>query len=264
MTRVVRALIIANVIVWVAQVALPGLHVTQLLAFYPPAVLYQPWTIYKVFTYMFAHDPNGLSHIAFNMIALYFFGPRVEAHMGSRRFTILYFVSGLAGALASAIFAFGSPILGASAALFGVMLAFARFWPNATIYLWMILPIPAWLLVILTTLMEFWFGRTGIQSGVAHFAHLGGYAGAALYLVWLERSRKAFRRQMEHVTPEVKDRVKHWEGVDLARVHEVNRAEVARILDKIAKSGVSSLTPQERLFLSNFVPYDDQTGSQIQ
>jgi hypothetical protein len=112
--------------------------------------------------------------------------------------------------------------------------------------------------------MEFWFGRSGLQSGVAHFAHLGGYAGAALYLVWLERSRKAFRRQIAHVTPEIAGKVKRWEGVDLARVHEVNRAEVGRILDKIAKSGVAALTPEERLFLSNFVPYDDQGGSQIQ
>jgi membrane associated rhomboid family serine protease len=260
-TRVVRALLIANVVLWIAQIALPGLHLTEWLAFYPPAVLTRPWTIV---TYMFIHDPNGLTHILFNMILLYFFGPRVESHMGSRRFAILYFVSGIGGAAASFLFAHESPILGASGALFGVMLAFARYWPNATILLWMVIPIPAWLLVILTTLMEFWFGRTGMESGVAHFAHLGGYAGAALYLVWLERSRKAFRRQIQHATPEIAGKVKRWEGVDLARVHEVNRAEVARILDKIAKSGVAALTPEERLFLSNFVPYDDQAGSQIQ
>lgn len=261
MTRVVRVLLIANVALWLAQVALPGLQLTGWLVFYPPAILVRPWTI---LTYMFIHDPHGVSHIAFNMIALYFFGPRVEAHIGSRRFTILYFLSGIGGAAASFLFAYNSPILGASAALFGVMLAFARFWPTATILLWLVIPIPAWLLVILTTGMEFWFGRSGIQSGVAHFAHLGGFAAAAVYLLWLQRRRTDFRRRVEHVSPDVTTRMKNFSAVDLARIHEVNRTEVARILDKIQRSGVGSLTPEERLFLSNFVPYDDQSGSQIQ
>ena len=104
------------------------------------------------------------------------------------------------------------------------------------------------------------FGFSGMQSGVAHFGHLGGYAGAFFYMLWLERKKKAFRRELDRVTPEISSKVRRWEGVDLASVHEVNRAEVARILDKIAKSGVPSLTPQERIFLSNFVPWDDQAG----
>jgi len=264
-TPVVRAIVISCAVVFIAQLAFPGTNaspgLTDFLTFSPERVRYYRWTAYTAVTYMFAH--GGIAHIGFNLFTLYFFGPKVEAQIGSRRFTILYFISGISGAVLSFFLAPNAALVGASAGIFGVMLAFARYWPEATIMLWMVIPIPAWLLVILTTIMEFWFGRTGMESGVAHFAHLGGYAGAALYLIWLERTRKAFKRSVDRVSPEIAQRVQRWEGVDLARIHEVNRAEVARILDKITKSGVGSLTSQERLFLSNFVPWDDQAGSQV-
>ena len=88
MTPWVRRLIIANVIMFFLQVAMPG--ITSMLDLVPALVLIRPWTLV---TYMFLH--GGLMHILFNMLTLYFFGPRVEERMGSRRFLILYFVSDL-------------------------------------------------------------------------------------------------------------------------------------------------------------------------
>jgi membrane associated rhomboid family serine protease len=253
MTPVTRALLFANVAVFFLQATVQG--ITNLFAFVPYAILSRPWTI---LTYMFVH--GGFGHIAFNMLALFFFGPRVEGQMGSRRFTILYFLSGLAGALASLVFSPAAAIIGASAGVFGVMMAFAHFWPHAPIMIWGIIPVPARMLVIGTTLLALFADRVGFQRGVAHFAHLGGYAGAYLYLVWLDRRSKSFRRQIEKVPKDVATRVERWDAIDVSRVHEVNRVEVNRLLDKISQSGVSSLTAEERLFLSNFVPASDRVS----
>jgi membrane associated rhomboid family serine protease len=247
----VRRLLVANIIVFFVQMTMPG--ITDALAFVPALVLRRPWTIV---TYMFLH--GGFMHILFNMLGLFFFGPQVEERLGPRRFATLYFLSGMTGAIVSFFLAFGSPIVGASAGVFGVMLAFAYFWPNAPIYLWGVLPVPARILVIVTTLFALYSGYQGSRSGVADFAHLGGYAGAFLYLKWLDR--RTTRRREEFTTRGAAPppAIKNWRQVDMKSVHEVNRDEVNRILDKISASGIDSLTAQERTFLSNFVPPDDR------
>ncbi len=253
MTPWVRNLLFANVAVYFLQQTVPGL--TFSLEFVPAYVLMRPWTLV---TYMFLH--GGLMHIAFNMIALYFFGPQVEARLGARSFVQLYFLSGVSGALLSMFLAFNSPIIGASAAVFGVMLAFAWFWPDAQIYIWGILPVSARVLVIATTLFSLWSGFNGSRFGVADFAHLGGYAGAYLYLRLLKgraiAGKRSWRKRVTAAPPP--NVLKNWKSIDTKSVHEVNRDEVNRILDKISAHGVDSLTNEERTFLSNFVPKDDQ------
>ena len=252
MTPWVTRLLFANIAVYFVQMTMPQL--AESLVFVPALILLRPWS---VVTYMFLH--GGIMHIAFNMLALYFFGPQVEARLGSRQFVTLYFVSGISGAILSAVLAFNAPIIGASAAVFGVMLAFAYFWPDAPIYIWGILPVPARILVIVTTLFSLWSGFQGSRGGIADFAHLGGYAGAYLYLRWLRRGGGAPRRRaVRTATPSASPSVKNWRAIDTQRVHEINRDEVNRILDKINASGLGSLTEQERTFLSNFVPPDDR------
>lgn len=252
MTPVVRILLFANVGAYFLQMTQPAL--ANALVFYPPAIFVRPWT---VITYMFLH--GSFMHIGFNMLALYFFGPRVEDRLDSRRFTWLYFLSGLSGALLSLIFSGNSPIIGASAGVFGVMLAFAYFWPDTPIHIWGIIPVPARILVIITTVLAIWSGFGGVRSNTAHFAHLGGYAGAFLYLKWLDRKRGEFKRRVEAAPREVVERTLKWQAIDRQSVHEVNRDEVNRILDKINAQGIGSLTSQERIFLSNFVPAEDRT-----
>lgn len=252
MTPYVRILLFANIAVYFLQNTVRG--VTSALIFVPQLILVRPWTLVS---YMFLHA--GLMHIAFNMLALFFFGPQVEARLGSRSFLKLYFISGVSGALLSLILGPAVPILGASAAVFGVMLAFAWFWPDAPIMIWGILPVPAKWLVIITTVLSLYAGLGGRGGGIAHFAHLGGYAGAFLYLKWLQRGRQAFRKKATG-GPAVRElKFTARPQVDLAKVHEVNREEVNRILDKISAHGMSALTPDERLFLSNFAPPDDRT-----
>ncbi|MGQ0646988.1 MAG: rhomboid family intramembrane serine protease [Gemmatimonadaceae bacterium] len=250
MTPVTRILLAANVGAFFLQMVQPG--IVSAFVYVPALTLVRPWTLV---TYMFLH--GGLMHLVFNMLGLFFFGPRVEDRLGSRQFGILYFVSGIAGAVLSLALSPRSPILGASAAVFGVMLAFAYFWPREPILIWGVLPVPARVLVIITTVLALYSGFGGVRSGIAHFAHLGGYAGAFLYLKWLERSRGAWRRRSTALPKTAARVLTRRPVIDMTTVHEANRAEINRLLDKISAGGVTSLSPEERLFLSNFATKEE-------
>lgn len=254
MTPWVLRLVIANVAVFGLQIIAPML--VSDFAFVPRLALLRPWT---VVTYMFLH--GGLGHIFFNMLGLFFFGSRVEERLGGRRFIQLYFVAGVSGALLSLLLSPGAAIIGASAGVFGVSLAFAYFWPTERIYIYGVLPVQAWMLVVIYTVLELSSGLGGARSGIAHFAHLGGYAGAFVYLWLLDRFSPArrFKAKVDRVAPTTERALKvNWRNVNLDGVHQLSRDEVNRILDKISAQGIGSLTPQEKLFLSNFVPPDDR------
>jgi membrane associated rhomboid family serine protease len=247
----VLRLIVANIVVYFLQQT--GMGIANYLAFVPNYALVQPWTLV---TYMFVHA--SVTHILFNMLALYFFGPRVEERLGSRRFITLYLLSGVSGAVVSMIFARNAPIVGASAAVFGVMFAFAKFWPTAQIYIMGILPLQARVAVMLMAAAALWSGIQGSRGGVADFAHLGGFVGGWFYLAWLDRRAGTKQFRSKTVASVSKDVLTNYKRIDTGSIHEVNRDEVNRILDKISASGLSSLTAQEKLFLSNFVPPDDR------
>jgi membrane associated rhomboid family serine protease len=251
MTPLVGVLVGLNVLMFFVQGAMP--EFTHGLAFVPALVGSRPWTL---ITYMFMH--GGFNHLLFNMMSLYFFGSQVESKLGTRRFGELYFASGMAGALLSALLSTHTSIIGASGGVFGVMLAFARYWPDAEILVFFVVPVKARVLVILTTIFALFAGMTGAASGIAHYAHLGGYVGAWAYIAYLERFTGARSFRKRTVTP-VKDvEIKNWKRVDPKAVHAVNRDELNRILDKVNEKGLSGLTPEERRFLMSFVPPDDR------
>ncbi|MDH4349542.1 MAG: rhomboid family intramembrane serine protease [Gemmatimonadota bacterium] len=249
MTPWVTRLIFANAGFFLAQQLYP--RITYWLGLVPAEVLFRPWT---PFTYMFLH--GGLMHILFNMLGLFFFGPRLEERLGGRGFLGLYLVSGLMGAALSVLTPHAL-IIGASGAIFGVFFGFAYYWPRAQIYIWGILPVEARVLVVAVTAMSLWAGFMGGSGGVAHFAHLGGFAGGVLYLKLREKfsAGAQFRAVAKAPAP------KAAAGADLARwrsmrntgdMHPLNRGEMDRILDKISASGVQSLTASERAFLERF------------
>ena len=247
MTPWVLRLIVANIGVALLAKLFPALPLA--LAYVPSLALTRPWT---VVTYMFVHA--GFGHLFFNMLALYFFGPQLEARIGSRHFIALYLTSGLAGAL----FSFFTPhalIVGASGAVYGVMLGFARYWPRSQLLIWGIVPVEAWVLVVIMTVLALVGGAGFGQSGVAHFAHLGGFVGGFLYLKLMESRSPAarFRAQTRPaVRPAGSDDVERWRRIPRAGLHPVNREELDRVLAKLAASGVDALTPDERLFLERF------------
>jgi membrane associated rhomboid family serine protease len=192
MTPWVTRLIVANVVMFLVPRAfgasMPGLQ--DALALHPATWLLRPWTL---LTYAFLHA--DFWHIFWNMLGLYFFGPRLEERIGSRHFILLYLASALGGAALSIILEPRSGVVGASGATFGVFLGFARYWPTERILIYGILPVEARLLVVIMTLLSISGGFSGIGS-TAHWAHLGGYVGGYLYLRWMEWSSpaKRFRR----------------------------------------------------------------------
>jgi len=245
MTPWVTRLIIVNAAMYLLSYAAPGLTPTFMLV--PALVLAKPWTL---LTYMFLHA--GMWHLVFNMLGLYFFGPRLEAELGGRDFLVLYFVSGLTGAVFSFITPFAA-IVGASGAVYGVLLGYARYWPRESLYLWGILPIQARWLVVGITLLSLFGGFAGASDGVAHFAHLGGFAGGFLYLLVRDRTTRGARYQAGMVpeAPRASD-LARWSRINRDRLHEVNRAELERIEAKIKAGGTTDLTPAERAFLDRF------------
>jgi membrane associated rhomboid family serine protease len=146
-------------------------------------------------TYGFLH--GGLTHLFFNMFALYMFGGEIERLLGSRRFLTYYLACVIGAAVAQLVVVSNVtmppiPTVGASGGVFGLLLAFGMAFPQRRIMLlFPPIPMPAWLFVTLYGLLELYLGVTGSGQGVAHFAHLGGMvAGYALLVYWRGQARR--------------------------------------------------------------------------
>jgi membrane associated rhomboid family serine protease len=197
---ITRGLIIANVMVFAGQLLL-GDGMTLQLALWPVqsaafaggSPSFQPW---QLLTYGFVHASAW--HLFVNMFAVYMFGGQLEQLWGPKRYLSLYLVSvvvaGMAQLLvAGLVSAEPYPTVGASGGIFGLLLAYAMYFPKRTIVLLIPpIPMPAWLFVTLYGTLELYLGVTGTEAGVAHFAHLGGMAGAWL-LIQYWRGRPPFR-----------------------------------------------------------------------
>jgi len=237
-------LVLANVVMFILTNLQPS--ITMHLMFVPALLLERPWTL---FTYMFLHD--GTFHILFNMLGLFFFGPRLEEELGSRDFLLLYFISGITGGLLSFITP-NVAIVGASAAVYGIFLAFAMIWPREQLLIWGIVPVEARYLVVIMTALSLFGGLSG-GGNIAHFAHLGGFLGGFAFLKFRSRNSPV-RRFQERVAPPTTIRldIERARRIDRSTLHEVNRSELDRILAKIDVKGVGSLTPNEQQFLDRF------------
>ena len=199
---VTRGLILANVAVYLLQqmvgdpmVIYLGLWPLGTASVYGGMPGFQPW---QVITYGFLH--GSVMHIFVNMFALYMFGGQLERLFGPRRFLNLYLASIITAGLSQLAYAsfMGAdpyPTIGASGGVFGVLLAFAMYFPRQTIVLLIPpIPMPAWLFVTLYGALELFLGVTGTEINVAHFAHLGGMLGAWL-LIQYWRGRPPFGRR---------------------------------------------------------------------
>ncbi|HUF50143.1 MAG TPA: rhomboid family intramembrane serine protease [Longimicrobiales bacterium] len=257
LTPWVQRLIIANIGMFLLQNVFGPYFTMRYLAFTPAEILFKPWTL---IAYMFAH--GGFWHLALNMLALFFFGPPLEARWGSREFLRFYFICGLGGAVLSFLFAYNSPIIGASAAVYGIMLAFAMNWPDAPIYIYAIFPVKAKYLVGVMGMLSIFAMFQGGGDNIAHAAHLGGFAAGFLYLKFggplgpvAGFKRMMNRRRMKVVNV---DEAPRSTGVRAPSPAARRRAsgeegqlldELDRVLEKISTQGMSSLTPAERKLL---------------
>lgn len=188
LTPVVKNLLMINTVIFLVQVILPGLHVTEYMSLWNVrSDLFQP---YQLFTYMFVHSPNSFTHIFFNMLMLSFTGPILETFWGPKRFLLFYILTGIgAGVFNVAVDFFFMQqatygmMLGASGAIYGILMGFGMLFPNMEVQL-LIPPIPikAKYLVFLLGGLTFLMDRSG---SVAHFAHLGGIVVAFIVIkIW--------------------------------------------------------------------------------
>jgi membrane associated rhomboid family serine protease len=253
LTPWVQRLLIANGVIFVVSHMLyPPLQ--WQFAFVPGLTLVRPWTI---LTYMFMH--GGFWHLFFNMIGLFFFGPPLEARWGSTEFIKFYLFCGLGGAAFSFLFAFNYPVVGASAAVYGIMLAFAMNWPNMPIYIWGILPIPAKYLVGVLVVMSLLSAFGDTASNIAHFAHIGGFVFALIYMKllsgagsgWGSLRRRLDRRRLSVVRGDDDTRPQPTPRQPEKRRNPDPRLldELDRVLEKISTQGMSSLSAEERRLL---------------
>lgn len=177
---VTRALLLINVAVYFLLPML-GSGVEASFALWPIGPNFLPW---QVVTYAFMH--GSFEHLFFNMLGLWMFGSELERVWGEKRFLQFYAASVLAAALTqlivTALMGTSYPTVGASGGLFGLLLAFAIMFPNRIILLFFVLPMKARYLVALYGLLELYQGVWVMNSGVAHFAHLGGMVGGYLMI----------------------------------------------------------------------------------
>jgi hypothetical protein len=145
-------------------------------------------------------------------------------------------------------------ILGASAAVYGVLLGFARLWPRAQLLIWGIVPVQARTLIVILTAVSLFMGGIGLGN-IAHFAHLGGFIGGWLVLRLTgtrtadDRLRPVQPARAPKPAPGAADR---WKRIRLEQLHPVNREEAERVLAKLETRGPHSLTADEQAFLDRF------------
>jgi membrane associated rhomboid family serine protease len=227
-TPAVKALLITNIVCYVVQFFFPG--ITEWLGLSPQLVLRELW-VWQPLTYMFLH--SDFFHILFNMLALWMLGVELERLWGTREFVRYYFISGLGAAVTTLVvallpFEFAARIwypvtIGASGAIYGLLVAYAYYYPTRPMLFFPIpIAIPAKYFVLILGALAFMFSLSGRASGVAHATHLGGLVAGYLYLTkgrggllgeikyrWLKWKMNRMRRRFDVVQGGQR---KNWDG----------------------------------------------------
>jgi len=245
----VKNLILANIAVFLVS-AVVGPSFYDHFGLVPRRVLEDRW-VWQPVTYMFVH--GGFFHLFFNVFMLWMFGMAIEAQWGTSEFLKFYFICGLGVALVklglwphSAV-----PLIGASGALFGLLVAFAMLYPEAVVYLYFFIPVKAAHMAILCGLMEFFMMLGQGSGGVDHFAHLTGLGVGYLYIRWWSTLKIRLKSFLPRAAPPPGARRRQAPAASRPAPAPTPKPaagmeEVDRILDKILASGMSSLTEEER------------------
>jgi membrane associated rhomboid family serine protease len=229
--------------------------------------------IWQLFTYQFMHSTGSLWHIGGNMFILWMFGMEIENQWGSKKFLLFYLLGGVGAGLLqislAPIFTDGLGVtIGASGAVYAVMVAFAMFFPDRHIYLYFLLPIKAKYFIALWVLLDFFM--IGSASPVAHLAHLGGALFGFVFIMLDRRYRfnvDNWFSSLKNYTSDKKEKpnfrqpfrkpssstdvqeAKFYDLSEQGKKDEVDQDEIDRILDKISQSGYQNLTEREKKIL---------------
>ena len=239
-TKGVKWLIIVNVALFFFLLA--GFALISPLGLTPTMV--KKGYLWQLFTYMFLH--SGFFHILFNMFALWMFGKEIEREWGTKEFIKYYFLTGIGAGIFTFVLSINSPIptIGASGAIFGILVAYALMFPDNLIYVYFLFPIKAKYLVIFFAVVELVASFRYTPDGIGHFAHLGGMVVGYIYL----KSDLRILR-LSQLFKETKHK---------RELREINRKReqtqqlmqrVDQILDKINQVGYDNLSKEEKKLL---------------
>jgi len=173
------------------------MFITRWIDFYfglIPLMVWKKYFLWQLFTYIFLH--GGFSHILFNLLALWMFGGELENYWGSKKFLFYFLFCGIGAGICTVVFTPYQfiPVIGASGAIYGILLAFAWLFPNRPILIYFLFPIPAKYFVIIFGLIELLSSMEGTGGGVAHLTHLGGLVFGFFYLTY-PMIRQKIRRE---------------------------------------------------------------------
>jgi membrane associated rhomboid family serine protease len=271
---VIKTLIVSNIVVFLFLMfggvySIGGTNLSNIImrffALMPLGWGFLPW---QLVTYLFLH--GGFFHLFFNMFILWMFGMELENMWGSKKFLAFYLICGIGAGLIhmviSPIFASVAPTIGASGAVYGVLLAFAMMFPDRMIFLYFLFPVKAKYFVGFLIIFGLFMGISGTQDGVAHFAHLGGALVAFIYIL-ADRDRIPVKRWFsnfrgKHSSSNLRY---HRGGIQDAKYYDIkdnkqtrqqmkddpgiDQERIDAILDKISKSGYQNLTEEEKRIL---------------
>lgn len=262
----VMRLIIIHGIFYLIQM-FSGPRIGQALIYFlglSPAMIVQHGFVWQIITYIFPH--GGFLHLFLNMYALLIFGLPIEQAWGSKKFLIYYFFTGVGAGITIFIInyfiisgdAAYIPTIGASGAVFGLLLAFGVLFPDAQLLLFFVLPIRAKYLVFLYGAFEFYaLVSSGGGSGISHVGHLGGIVFGFLYFFFFGKSRQGL--QAKHFKTKLKEEIKKRE----AQIRPFPRTDntLLDILKKVKARGIESLTDDEHQQIQyKMIMLDDADG----
>jgi len=237
MTKVVKVLIIINVVVFVIVNLFRNIDWNYFLGLTPYLVLKKSM-IWQPLTYMFMH--GGVMHLVFNMLMLWLFGSRLEEAWGRDKFLSFYLFAGIGAAICSFLF-YNNCILGASGAIFGIFVAYAIMFPEAVVLLFFVIPMKIkhliWVIIGISVL-----SLISSERGVAHIAHLGGAFFGYIYL-----KNKFISDTLDRVTVgNARMRINDYKIRKRQKEKVFIKRSADAILDKIAKQGIESLSKYEK------------------
>ncbi|MBU8932837.1 MAG: rhomboid family intramembrane serine protease [candidate division Zixibacteria bacterium] len=235
----IKAMLVANVAMFLLQAVYP--QVTRVLGLIPAEFFGDfPNKIYQPFTYMFLH--GGFWHLFFNMFVLWMFGTEIELTWRSRTFGRFYLLAGLAGAVLTLIVSSSQmvPVVGASAAIYGVLIAYWLMFPERKLYIYFLFPVKVKWAIPAIMLLGFLAGG----GNIAHMAHLGGAVFAFVYLKtdWRPRLISGFFRNFRRRRQESKQQKNRQKAENIMK-------RVDDVLDKINEVGIENISAAERKLL---------------
>ncbi|MDH5717190.1 MAG: rhomboid family intramembrane serine protease [Spirochaetia bacterium] len=269
LTPAVKSLIIINVTVFIVQFisyfilrnAQSSAQIIDIFALWPDQIL-RNFYFWQIFTYQFLHSTRDIFHIVFNMFALWMFGSELEEKWGKSFFIKYYLICGTG----AGFFIFLIPILlnqptpptiGASGAIFGILLAYAIYWPDRHLLFMFLIPVKVKYFVLIIGLVSlfFTFQSTPGAWGVSHVGHLGGLLTGYFYILY----------QMQKKTNSFESKVKKWNLIERYKLAKKKKEwlkkeqekydmmhmeeKIDTILEKISQKGMKSLTNYEKSFL---------------